>query len=241
MESPLHQFEIYTLVPLRLAGIDISLTNSALYMLGAAFLSLGFFWAATHKARLIPSSLQSLAELTYEVAGNMVEENVGPKGRPFIPFVLSVFMFILLGNLLGMLPYGFTFTSQIILTLGMAVLIFSLIIATGLFLHGWRFFKIFCPEGAPPLLLPLLIPIEILSFLSRPVSLSIRLFANMMAGHTMLKVFALFTITLGVWGASTILLNSVLIAFEILVAFLQAYVFAVLTCLYLNDAIHLHS
>lgn len=241
MESPLHQFTVHALYPLHIGGVDISLTNSALYMLLSVGISLALFWWATRHAHVVPTPIQSLVEMSYEVIAGMLEENVGVKGKPFIPFVLSIFVFILFGNLLGLLPYGFTFTSQLIVTFGLAAFVFLIVIGIGFYIHGWRFLNIFYPEGAPWFMAPILIPIEFISFLSRPISLSVRLFANMMAGHTMLKVFALFTISLGMWGVSTIVLNSVLIAFEFLVAFLQAYVFTVLTCLYLNDAVHLHS
>lgn len=189
----------------------------------------------------VPGRIQSLVELSYEFIAGLLEENTGSKGRKYLPFVFSVFLFVLFGNLLGLIPYSFTFTSQLIVTFGLASMVFLVIIFAGITHHGIKFLKLFLPEGAPLLMAPLLVPIELISFLSRPVSLSVRLFANMMAGHTMLKVFALFTVGLGLFGISTVILNSILIGFEFIVAFLQAYVFTVLTCLYLNDAIHLHS
>ncbi len=240
MESPLHQFEVKKLIPLYLGNVDVSFTNSALFMMLATLLALAFFWAGTFRPTLVPKRLQSFVELSYEFVANLLEENVGDKGRRYLPFVASLFFFILFGNLLGMLPYAFTFTSQLILTFGLAAIVFIVVLLIGIFTHGFKFLKMFMPDGAPLLMAPILIPIEMISYLSRPVSLSVRLFANLMAGHTMLKVFALFTISLGIFGLSTIILNSVLIGFEFLVAFLQAYVFTVLTCLYLNDAIHLH-
>ncbi len=240
MESPLHQFEVKRLIPLYWGNVDLSFTNSALFMVLAGAFSLLLFWAGTFRSSLVPGRLQSFVELSYEFVANLLEENVGDKGRPYLPFISSLFFFILFGNLLGMLPYTFTFTSQLILTFGIASIVFLIVLGIGIFKHGFKFLKLFMPEGAPLLMAPILIPIEIISYLSRPVSLSVRLFANLMAGHTMLKVFALFTISLGIFGLSTIILNSVLIGFEFLVAFLQAYVFTVLTCLYLNDAIHLH-
>lgn len=240
MESPLHQFEVKELIPLTLGGHNISYTNSALFM-SLAVLSIGvlFLWGM-HKKSIVPSRFQSIVELCFEFIDNMIDENIGEKGKPFFPFVFSLFLFILMGNLLGMIPYSFTFTSQIILTFSLATIVFLLVTLVGIIRHGFKFLTYFVPEGAPILFMPLLIPIELISYLSRPVSLSIRLFANMMAGHTMMKVFALFTIALGVGGISTIAVNVLLIGFEFLVAFLQAYVFSVLTCLYLRDAIHLH-
>lgn len=189
---------------------------------------------------LIPGRWQSMTELSYEFVAGMVRENVGSEGRQYFPFIFSLFMFILFGNLLGMVPYSFTFTSHIIVTFAMAIFVFLLVTLVGLARHGLHFFGYFFPQGAPVAMAPLIIPIEILSYLSRPVSLSIRLFANMMAGHTMMKVFALFTISLGFFGFAPIAVNVALTGFEILVAVLQAYVFTILTCLYLHDAIHLH-
>ena len=241
MESPLHQFEVKTLLPMQIGSMDISFTNSALFMALSVISILTLFLIAIRKPKPVPGKLQSLIELSYEFIAVLLEENTGAKGKQYLPFVFSIFLFVLFGNLLGLIPYGFTFTSQLILTFGLALIVFLVVIFVGVFNHGFKFLKLFFPEGAPLLMAPLLVPIEIISFLSRPVSLSVRLFANMMAGHTMLKVFALFTISLGVFGFSTVILNSVLIGFEFLVAFLQAYVFTVLTCLYLNDAIHLHS
>lgn len=240
MESPLHQFVIKTLIPIQVGGVDLSFTNSALFMLISVVAIFCLFSLSLQKKAFQPGRMQSLAELTLKFIQNMVHENIGAEGKKFLPFVLSLFLFILLGNLFGMLPYGYTFTSQIILTFGLAMLVFFTVTIVGFARHGMKFFSYFLPAGTPVLLAPLLIVIELISYLSRPISLSIRLFANMMAGHTMLKVFALFTISLGVFGFSTILANILLIGFELLVAFLQAYVFSVLTCLYLKDAVHLH-
>jgi F-type H+-transporting ATPase subunit a len=179
--------------------------------------------------------------MSYEFVGNMLTEQVGSAGKVFFPFVFTLFMFILVGNLLGMVPYSFTFTSHIIVTFGLAFVVFLMVTVLGFIKHGAHFLSFFVPKGVPAVMLVLMVPIEILSYLTRPVSLSIRLFANMMAGHTMLKVFAGFVIGLGVLGGwAPLALNVVLTGFEVLVAFLQAYVFAVLTCIYLNDAIHLH-
>jgi F-type H+-transporting ATPase subunit a len=197
------------------------------------------------KREMVPGRWQSFAESMYEFIGNMIRDNVGDEGRKFFPFIFTLFMFILFGNLLGLIPGSFTFTSHIIVTLFMAMFVFLLVTLVGLMKHGLHFFSFFVPSGAPVLLYPLMIPIEIISYLSRPISLSVRLFANMMAGHTMLKVFASFVFglgaaTAGIGGLLPITMMVALTGFEILVAFLQAYVFAVLTCLYLNDSLHLH-
>lgn len=240
MESPLAQFQVKTLVPLKIGGLDLSFTNASLFMVLAAlviFLVLGF---GLRKKALVPGKFQSLVEMSYELVLKMIGDNTGDEGKAYFPFIFSLFLFVLLGNLLGMIPYAFTFTSQIVVTFGLALMVFVFVTIIGFLRHGLKFFTFFLPEGAPLFMAPILIPIEVISYLSRPVSLSIRLFANMMAGHTMLKVFALFTVLLGAYGISTVLLNTLLIGFEILVAFLQAYVFAVLSCLYLSDAIHMH-
>lgn len=240
MDSPLAQFTVKPLVHFSMGGVDLSFTNAALFMALSVLGILFFLGFGLRKKSLVPRRFQSIVELSYELVLTMLKENIGVKGRAYFPFVFSLFLFVLFGNLLGLLPYAFTFTSQLVLTFGLALLVFVVVTVVGFLKHGLRFFKFFLPEGAPLLMAPLLIPIEVISYLSRPVSLSIRLFANMMAGHTMLKVFALFSVLLGAYGISTIVLNTILIAFEVLVAFLQAYVFSVLTCLYLSDAIHMH-
>lgn len=240
MESPLHQFEIKTFLPLSLFGHDISITNATVFMMLSVGLIMVFFIMAFRKKSMFPSKLQALAEMSVNFIQNMMHENIGSEGKKFLPFILSLFMLIFVGNLLGMLPFSYTFTSQIIATFTLAAIVFILVTLIGFARHGVHFLKYFLPEGTPVLLAPLLIVIELISYLSRPISLSIRLFANMMAGHTMLKVFAMFTISLGVYGFSTIAAIILLIGFEFLVAFLQAYVFSVLTCLYLKDALHMH-
>jgi len=238
--DPLLQFQINPIVPLEIAGINVSLTNSSLAMIAAAALVTAFMAGSMRGRALVPGRWQSMAEISYEFVANMIRDNVGSEGRPFFPFILTLFMFILFGNLLGLLPYSFTFTSHIIVTFAMALTVFIGVTIIGLVRHGLHFFSFFVPKGVPMALMPLMVPIEIISYLSRPVSLSIRLFANMMAGHTMMKVFGGFVFILGVFGVAPLLINVALTAFEVLVAFLQAYVFTVLTCLYLNDAIHLH-
>ncbi len=240
MAGPLEQFEIKALVPIRVGTLDASFTNASLFMAIAVVAVTVFVVGGMRGRALVPGRWQSMAELSYEFIAGMVRENVGSEGRRYFPFIFSLFMFILLGNLLGLVPYSFTFTSHIIVTFAMAAFVFLLVTVVAVVRHGLRFFTYFFPEGAPVAMAPLIIPIEILSYLSRPVSLSIRLFANMMAGHTMLKVFALFTVSMGVFGVAPLAVNVALTGFEVLVAVLQAYVFTILTCLYLHDAVHLH-
>jgi F-type H+-transporting ATPase subunit a len=244
-EGPLHQFTIEPLIPMHIGKYDISFSNSALYMIVAAGLLTLLMVFSVKRGALVPGRLQSLAELFYEFVAGMVRDNAGHDARKFVPFVFTLFMFILLGNLLGMIPYSFTFTSHIVVTLALALTVFVLVTVLGFMLHGAHFLSLFVPHGVPKVLLLLLVPIEILSYLTRPVSLSVRLFANMMAGHTMMAVFAGFAVSMGaaigwITGLAPLLLVIALTGFEILVCALQAYVFAILTCLYLKDAIDLH-
>ncbi|MBI2978828.1 MAG: F0F1 ATP synthase subunit A [Rhodospirillales bacterium] len=238
--SPLAQFEIKRWVPIQVGDIDVSFTNSATFMaltvIGvSAFLVLGM-----RRHALVPGRWQSMAELSYVFIANLVKDTVGTEGRPYFPFIFTVFMFVLFGNLFGMVPYGFTFTSHIIVTFTMAIVVFLGVTVIALIKHKLHFFTFFMPPGVPLIMAPLLVPIEIISYLSRPVSLSVRLFANMLAGHTLLKVFAGFVVALGLFGAFPLAFIVALTALEIVIAFLQAFVFTILTCLYLNDALHLH-
>ena len=238
--SPLAQFEIKRWVPIEIGSLDVSFTNSAAFMsltvIGvSAFLVLGM-----RRHALVPGRWQSMAELSYVFIANLVKDTVGNEGRAFFPFIFTVFMFVLFGNLFGMVPYGFTFTSHIIVTFTMAIVVFLGVTVIALVKHKLHFFTFFMPPGVPLIMAPLLVPIEIISYLSRPVSLSVRLFANMLAGHTLLKVFAGFVVSLGLFGAFPLLFIVALTALEIVIAFLQAFVFTILTCLYLNDALHLH-
>jgi F-type H+-transporting ATPase subunit a len=239
--SPLHQFEIHTLLPLSVGGTDISFTNSAAFMLLALVLSTLFLVLGMRKRALVPGRWQSMAEMSYEFIAGMLRDTVGSDGRRYFPFVFSLFMFILFGNMLGMMPYGFTFTSHIIVTFAMAIVVFLGVTVLGFVKHGLHFFTFFVPPGTSPIMWPLMIPIEIISYLSRPISLGVRLFANLTAGHTMLKVFAGFVVSLGI-GAGILPLAFVvaLTGLEFLIAFLQAYVFTILTCFYIKDALHLH-
>ncbi|MEQ9527603.1 MAG: F0F1 ATP synthase subunit A [Parvibaculaceae bacterium] len=240
----MHQFEIKTYFPLQLGSIDASFTNSSLFMVIAAALLTILMLAGISRRAMVPGRLQSIVELSYEFIANMLRDNVGTAGLRFFPFVFTLFMFILALNLLGMVPYSFTVTSHIIVTFALAFFIFVGVTILGFAVHGFGFFKFFVPHGVPAYLLPLVVPIEVVSYLTRPISLSVRLFANMMAGHTVLKVFAGFVIALGAFGYLPGLLPLAfmvaLTGLEVLVAALQAYVFAILTCIYLNDALHMH-
>jgi F-type H+-transporting ATPase subunit a len=241
--SPIAQFEIKSLVPLRLFGFDTSFTNSALYMVIAVGLISAFLIMSMRGRSLVPTRLQSVAEVLYEFVANTVRENVGQEGMKFFPLVFSLFIFVLFCNVLGMVPGMFTVTSHLVVTAALALLVIGIVIAYGVATQGTHFLKLFVPDVPAPLLV-LMVPIEIISFLSRPLSLSVRLFANMLAGHIALKIFAGFVGSLlaaGMWGIISplpLLLTIALTALEVLVAVLQAYVFAVLTCVYLDDAVH---
>ncbi|MFY7959539.1 MAG: F0F1 ATP synthase subunit A [Elsteraceae bacterium] len=239
--SPLEQFTIKPIVPIKLGSLDVSFSNSAAFMAMAVLLSFVVMAWGVRRQSMVPGRLQSLAEILYEFVSGMLKENVGEEGRKYLPFVFSLFMFVLLGNLMGMIPYGFTYTSHIVVTFGLAFLVFVAVTVIGLIRHGFHFFSLFVPHGAPWWLLPIIVPIEVISYMTRPISLSVRLFANMLAGHTMMKVFAGFVIALGFLGGWLPLAMIVaLTGFELGVAMLQAYVFSLLTCIYLKDAIHLH-
>ena len=240
--NPMHQFTVYKIGPkIEIMGIDLSFTNASLFMLISGVLILLLLTFGTNEKKLIPSKVQLLSETLYNFIAKMISDTAGKKAKPYFPFIFSLFVFILFCNMLGMLPYSFTVTSHIIVTLTFALFIFIGVTIIGFTIHGFKYLKIFVPSGVPIVLLPIISIIEIISYLSRPVSLSVRLFANMMAGHTMLKVFGGFVISLGLIGGWLPLTFSVaLTGLEILVAFLQAYVFAILTCIYLNDALNLH-
>jgi F-type H+-transporting ATPase subunit a len=238
--NPLHQFTIERIVPLHIGGLDVSFTNAAAFMVAAAVLVTALVLLTTRRAELVPGRWQSVTELLYETIAKMIDEYVGHGGQAYFPFVFSLFMFILLGNLLGMIPYFFTFTSHIIVTFALAAVVFVGVTAIGIARHGFHFLRLFVPHGVPGWLLPLLVPIEMISYFIRPFTLSIRLFANMVAGHAMLAIFAGFVVSLGLFGFLPLAVTTALILLELLVAVLQAYVFAVLTCIYLKDALHLH-
>lgn len=239
--SPMHQFEIQRFTEVQIFGLDASFTNSALFMLIAVVLIAGFLVFAMRKQALVPTRTQSIAELLYEFTSKMLLDAAGPEALKFFPFVFTLFTFILVLNLLGMLPYAFTVTSHIIVTFALAALVWILVTVTGFVRHGFGYLRLFVPEGVPWVLLPIIVPIELISYLIRPVSHSVRLFANMMAGHTMLKVFGGFVVGLGAVGGWAPLGFMVAITgLEVVVAILQAFIFALLTCIYLNDAINMH-
>ena len=244
--DPIHQFEIKNFWPLfSLGSYEISFTNSALYMLIIVGLASLLLIGATTRRAVVPGRLQSIAEICYEFVANTVRSSAGTEGMKFFPFVFTLFVFVLFANVIGLIPYSFTVTSQLIITVTLALLVFFIVVGYGFWKNGLHFLNLFVPKGVPKLILPAIVAIEVLSFLSRPVSHSVRLFANMLAGHITLQVFAGFVIMLGsagilgLFGATLPFIMVVLLtALEVLVAFLQAYVFAILTCIYLNDAIH---
>ncbi|MEO3998388.1 F0F1 ATP synthase subunit A [Mesorhizobium sp. CAU 1732] len=244
-DDPIHQFQISKLIPIEIGGLDLSFTNSSLFMVATVATAGAFLYLTTSSRGLIPSRAQSVSEMSYEFVANMLRDAAGTQGMKFFPMVFSLFMFVLVANMLGMFPYFFTVTSHIIVTFALAMVVIGTVVIYGFYKHGLKFLKLFVPSGVPAAVLPMVVIIEIISFLSRPVSLSVRLFANMLAGHITLKVFAGFIVSmsslgaLGVGGAILPLFMTVaLTGLEFLVSFLQAYVFAVLACMYLNDAVH---
>ena len=242
--DPLHQFEIVRYLDVRVEGLDFSFTNSSLWMALAVAASYFLIMAGTRQHAMVPGRLQSVVEMLYEFVAGIVRDSAGKEGMRFFPLIFTLFIFILIGNMLGMVPGSFTSTSHIIVPFVMAFAVFIGVTVLGFVIHGARFLTFFVPHGAPKAMLPLLVPIEILSYCVRPISLSVRLFVNMMAGHTMMKVFAAFVVSLGSYyvlpGIFPLAIAVALTGFEIAVAFLQAYIFTVLTCIYLNDAIHMH-
>ncbi|MDR3535795.1 MAG: F0F1 ATP synthase subunit A [Acetobacteraceae bacterium] len=241
----LSQFKLSTaLGPI---GASVNFTQANVMMVVASVLTLALLWVGMRPRAMVPGRFQAAAEMAYEFLMSMCVEMIGPEGRKFFPFVFTLFFFILFGNLMGVFPYFFTFTSHIAVTLALSLLVFVLVTVVALRLHGLHFFSYFMPQGIPVALAPLMVLIEMISYLSRIISLSVRLFANMMAGHVMLEVFGAFIVMLGAAGVIgwvpaglSLAVNTALIGFELLVAVLQAYVFAVLTCIYLHDAVHLH-
>lgn len=246
MASPLDQFVIKPIIPLgKIGNSEIAFTNSSLFMMVVVGVIGVFFMMATSQRALVPGRLQSFAEMLYEFVANTLKSAAGKEGMQYFPLVFSLFLFVLTANFVGMIPGSFTVTSHIIVTFALAMLVFLAVIGIGLARHGTHFFGLFVPQGAPGWLVPFLVVIEVISFLSRPISLSMRLFANMLAGHIALKVFAGFVVSLGALGVGGVLgatlplgMIVALTALEFLVAFLQAYVFTILTCVYLNDALH---
>lgn len=245
MAGPIEQFEISRILPIELGGLDLSFTNSAAYMMASVGLGAAFLLVATSGRRLVPGRAQSAAELLYEFVARTLRDNAGEEGMRFFPLVFSLFMFVLVANLIGMVPYAFTVTSHIIVTFALAMLVFLTVTLYGLWRNGLDFFRLFMPSGVPPVLAPIIIPIEVVSYISRPVSHSVRLFAVMLAGHITLKVFAGFVVSLGALGGIGIagailplLMTVALSGLELMMSVIQAYIFTMLTCMYLNDALH---
>jgi F-type H+-transporting ATPase subunit a len=246
MADPIRQFDIINLVPIAKIGpVNFAFTNSALYMAIVVGVTAALMLGATARRQIVPGRMQSIAELAYEFVSDTIRNTIGEDGMRFFPLVFSLFMFILISNVVGMIPYNFTVASHIIVAAGLALLVFFTVVIYGFWKNGMRFLRVFVPSGIPMFILPLVVLIEVFSFLIRPISLSVRLFANMLAGHIALKVFAGFVTMLGALGvlgwlgaALPVALTVALTALELLVAFLQAYVFTILTCIYLNDALH---
>ena len=246
MAGPIEQFAIRPIVELgTVSGQQIVFTNSALYMLLTVTVAAGFLFMASRRSRVVPGRWQSSAEMLYEFVSKTIRENAGEHGMKFFPLVFSLFMFILVANLIGMFPYAFTVTSHIIVTFALAMLVFLTVTIYGLLRHGFKFFRLFMPAGVPVMLAPIIVPIELMSYISRPISHSVRLFAVMLAGHITLKVFAGFVVGLGSLGSLGLMsaimplaMTVALTALELLMAIIQAYVFTMLSCMYLNDALH---
>ena len=245
----MEQFDIVRKVPLSLGGVDVSYTNSSLWMTIALGMVAVFLFVGSANPKLVPNRWQAAVEYFYDFVGKMLDENVGPEGRRYVPLIFSIFIFVLACNLLGLIPFvgAFTPTSHIGVTFGLALIVFIVVLAVGLMRHGLHFFSLFVPKDTPLVLMLIVVPIEVVSFLSRPFTLAIRLFANMTAGHVLLKVFGGFVVALGsfealpyVFGLVPLTVNVALTALELLIAVVQAYVFALLASIYLNDAVNLH-
>lgn len=242
--EPLHQFEIHEIASFTVAGKEIFLTNQSLWMIIATLSIMALFFIGTRKKQLVPGRLQSVMEMSYEFIEGLVKSTTGVKGLKFMPFIFALFFFLAANNVWGMVPGTYTSTSQVTVTFSMGLAVFILVWIVGFYNHGLKFFKLFAPSGTPMILMPLIVVLELISFFARPCTLAVRLAANMIAGHILLKVFAYFAIMLASWTlvASivpvTVLLG--IMALELMVAFLQAYIFTILTCVYLNDAINLH-
>lgn len=238
--SPLEQFQIHDLVKIHALGYDISFTNSALLMSIALLIISSFFFISMSNIKMVPGKMQASAELLHNFILKVLNDNTAGKGQAYFPFVFSLFIFILLLNILGLIPGGYAVTSQVIVTFAMAMLVFVIVTLVAFVKHGLHFFSYFLPSGTPWFLAPLMIVIEFFTYLTRPISLSLRLAANMMAGHILVAVIAGFIIAMGIWGILPISFIVVFTAFELFVAILQAFIFTILTCVYLNDAINLH-
>lgn len=237
---PLSQFVVHNIFPLRLWGMNISVTNSALFMIIATTVLSIFFLCALRRPSVVPSRLQALAEWPFDMVASMIKDTNGVGGLPFVPLLTSVFLLIFMGNALGLMPFSFTFTSQLVVNLVLGLCVITAITIFGFVRQGFSFLRLFMPTGVPIWVLPVLVPVEIISYFLRPISLSMRLFANMVAGHCVLKICAYFTASMGVYGVLPMVANVALLGFEFFIAFLQAYVFVILSCIYLNDALHHH-
>lgn len=244
MASPLDQFTIEPIFELKIGETDISFTNSSLWMAITALVLIVFVMVGTQRRAMVPGRWQSAVEYFYQVVADMVRDNVGTQGRPYFPFIFTLFTFILFGNLIGLIPGAFTFTSHLAVTFALAAFVFVGVTIIGLITHGFKFFSLFFPHGAPIVSAPILVPIEIISYFSRPISLSVRLFANMTVGHVLLKVIGGGVVGLGSFfiipGLLPFAFLVAITMLEVMIAVIQAYVFAILTCVYLNDALHLH-
>ncbi|MDR2074600.1 MAG: F0F1 ATP synthase subunit A [Holosporales bacterium] len=243
MIDPLSSFEIHTILPLNLFGLDISITNSSLFMIIATALVLMIMYVGTKSSHsLIPTKMQIIIEELFSITGGIVKTNVSQKGVEIFPYIFSMFMFIMFGNILGLFPFAFSFTSQIIVTIGMSSLVFIASIIIGLRTQGVHYFRHFCPEGIPSYIAPFFTIIELMSFLFRPISLGVRLFANMVSGHIMIKVMASFAVSIAGIAAFSyasmipIIVNVFLNVFKLVVCILQAYVFVVISCIYLSES-----
>ncbi len=236
----MEQFNIKPLIPLEIDGYDISFTNSALFMTLAVVLSTLFIVLSMRRRSLIPGTMQSVVEVLYEFVAGIVKENIGPEGRKYFPFIFSIFIFVMFGNMLGLLPYSFTFTSHVSAVGTLALIAFLLNIVVGIRKKGWGWLHTFAPSGSPLIAIPVLVPIEIISFLAKPFSLTVRLAANMTVGHVMLKVIAGFVVMLGIGGILPLFFDCLIVLFEIGIGLLQAYIFTVLSCIYLGEALHEH-
>lgn len=240
MHSPLEQFNIKVLLPIKVAGLDVSFSNSSLMMLIVLLITALFLFLGTRSSKAVPNRLEAAVEVLYDMIENMVKSTAGSEARKYFPFIFSLFIFILFCNLFSMLPYAFTVTSHIAVTMAFAAFIFVCVTVIGFCKHGMHYFSLLVPSGIPILMAPMLFVIELIAYLARPVSLSIRLAANMIAGHVVLKVLASMAIMVGFFGIFPLMLLTLLTGFEIFVAVLQAYIFSILTCVYLNDALNLH-
>jgi len=236
----MEQFAVKPIIPIKVAGIDISFTNSSLFMLLAVVVSTLVFAVCLRRRAVVPSMAQAIPESLYDFISSLIKSNIGPEGMKYFGLIFSIFLFVALGNVLGLFPYSFTYTSHIaaVGTLSLLALMFNM--GVGIKKRKWGYIRTFMPKGIPWLLAPLIIPIEIISFLSKPFSLTIRLVANMTVGHIMLKVVAGFAVALGVFGLVPVLFNSCIIVFELFIALLQAFIYTVLSCIYLSDAINSH-